>query len=109
VNVTYVIPKEGAPVWFDMIAIPADAPNPGNAHAFIDYLLEPEVIAKITNTVGQANGNQASLPFVNAALREDPSVYPSDEVFGRLAIDKAASPEVIRDLTRRWTRIQTGQ
>lgn len=109
VTVAYVIPTEGAPVWFDMVAIPADAPNADNAYAFVDYLLEPEVIAKITNTVGQANGNSASLPFVKAELRDDPSVYPPDDVFQRLTIDKAASPAVIRDLARRWTRIQTGQ
>ena len=109
VAVTYVIPKEGAPVWFDMVAIPVDAPNPEDAYAFLDYLMEPEVIAGITNAVGQANGNAASLPFVKAELRNDPSIYPPGEVFDRLTVDKAVSPELLRDLARRWTRIQTGQ
>lgn len=109
VQVVYVIPKEGAPVWFDMVAIPTDAPNVDNAYAFLDYLLEPKVIADITNTVGQANGNSAALAFVSDALRNDPSVYPPPEVFQRLTIDKAWQPELLRDIGRRWTRIQTGQ
>lgn len=108
VHVEYVIPKEGAPVWFDMVAIPADAPNVDHAYAFLDYLLEPKVIADITNTVGQANGNAASLPFVKPELRDNPSVYPSPEVFERLTIDKAWEPALISDISRRWIRMQTG-
>jgi putrescine transport system substrate-binding protein len=109
VEVVYVIPKEGAPVWFDMVAIPTDAPNAANAYAFLDYLLEPKVIADVTNTVGQANGNAAALAFVSDSLRNDPSVYPPPEVFARLTIDKAWQPDLLRDIGRRWTRIQTGQ
>jgi putrescine transport system substrate-binding protein len=109
VEVVYVIPREGAPVWFDMVAIPIDAPHPENAHAFLDYLMEPEVIADITNAVGQANGNVASLPHVAQALRDDPTVYPTDEVFARLTVDKAFSAEMLRTIGRAWTRIQAGQ
>jgi putrescine transport system substrate-binding protein len=109
VEVAYVIPKEGAPVWFDMVAIPVDAPNKENAYAFLDYLMEPKVIADITNAVGQANGNAASLPFVAEPLRTDPSIYPTPAVFERLTIDKAWQPDLLRDIGRRWTRIQTGQ
>jgi spermidine/putrescine-binding protein len=92
-----------------MVAIPADAPNVDNAYAFLDYLLEPKVIADISNTVGQANGNAASLPFVKPELLNDPSVYPSPEVFKRLTIDKAWEPALISDISRRWIRMQTGQ
>ena len=109
VHVEYVIPKEGAPVWFDMVAIPRDAPNVDAAYAFLDYLLEPKVIADITNTVGQANGNAASLPFVKQDLRDNPSVYPSPEVFKRLTIDKAWEPALLSDIGRRWIRMQVGQ
>ncbi len=109
VKVVYVIPKEGAPVWFDMVAIPVDAPHPANAHAFLDYLLEPEVIADITNAVGQANGNAASLPFVMQALRDDPTIYPGSEDFARLTVDKTFSPEMMRTIGRAWARIQAGQ
>ena len=108
VEVVYVIPREGASVWFDMVAIPVDAPHPQNAHAFIDYLMEPEVIAAITNTVGQPNGNAASLPFVTQALRDDPTVYPTDADFARLTVDKAFSPEMLRTIGRAWARIQAG-
>ena len=62
VKVVYVIPKEGATVWFDMIAIPVDTPHPENAYACLDYIMEPKVIAAISNLVGEANGNAASLP-----------------------------------------------
>jgi putrescine transport system substrate-binding protein len=108
-EVVYVIPKEGAPVWFDMVAIPVDAPHPENAHAFIDYLMEPEVIADITNVVGQANGNAASLGFVEESLRTNPAVYPSSDDFGRLTVDKAFSPDMLRTIGRAWARIQAGQ
>ena len=108
VEVVYVLPKEGAPVYVDLIAIPVDAPHPGNAHAFVDYIMQPEVIASITNEVGQPNANAASLPFVAAALRNDPAVYPPKEVFERLSLEKDWSPEAVREATRAWTRIRTG-
>ena len=109
IEVVYVIPREGAPVWFDMVAIPIDAPHPQNAHAFLDYLMEPEVMAAITNAVGQANGNAASLPHVAQALRDDPTVYPTDEIFARLTVDKPFAPEMLRTMGRAWARIQSGQ
>jgi len=109
VEVSYVIPKEGAPLWTDLMQIPVDAPHPENAHRFIDYLLEPEVIAAITNTVGQANGNAASLPHVAESIRNDPATYPSSEVYGRLTLDRTWSPEQTREVNRAWTRIKTAQ
>jgi len=109
VEVTYVIPEEGAPLWTDVVAIPVDAPHPDNAHRFIDYLLEPGVIAVISNTVGQANGNLASLPLVAEAVRDDPATYPSDEVYQRLTIDRTWSPEQMRDVNRAWARIKAGE
>jgi len=109
VDVVYVIPKEGAPLWSDMVAIPRDAPHPESAYAFLDYLMEPKVIAAITNTVGQANGNAASLPFVAEAIRNDPSIYPTEEVLKRLSIDRSWSPEQMREIGRAWNRIKTGE
>jgi putrescine transport system substrate-binding protein len=109
VEVSYVIPKEGAPLWTDLVVIPVDAPHPENAHRFIDYLLEPAVIAAITNTVGQANGNAASLPQVAEAIRNDPATYPSAEVYERLTVDRTWSPELMREVNRAWSRIKTGQ
>jgi putrescine transport system substrate-binding protein len=109
VKISYAIPKEGAINYFDMLAIPADAPHPGNAHAFLNYLMEPEVIARVTNKVRFANGNSASLPFVDEAIRNDPNIYPSAEVMSRLHPDLVESQAFSRDLNRSWTRIRTGQ
>jgi len=109
VDVVYVVPKEGAPLWSDMVAIPRDAPHPESAYAFLDYLMEPKVIAAITNTVGQANGNAASLPDVAEAIRNDPSIYPTEEVLKRLSIDRSWSPEQMREIGRAWNRIKTGE
>jgi putrescine transport system substrate-binding protein len=109
VEVVYVIPKEGAPLWTDLIVTPVDAQHPENALRFIDYLLEPRVIAEISNTVGQANGNAASLPHVAEAIRDDPVIYPSAEVYERLTLDRTWSPEMTREVNRAWTRIKTAQ
>jgi putrescine transport system substrate-binding protein len=109
VPVKYAIPKEGAIMWFDMLAIPADAPHPNNAHIFLNYLMEPEVIAAVTNYVSYANGNKASLPFVNEDVRNNPSIYPTDEVKKKLHPHASESQEYSRDLNRAWTRVRTGQ
>ncbi len=109
VNVAYVIPKEGAIMWFDMLAIPADAPHPNNAHAFLNFIMEPEQAAAISNYVSYANGNSASLPFVDDSIKNDPSVYPTEEVKKKLHPHLAESQEFSRDLNRAWTRVRTGQ
>jgi putrescine transport system substrate-binding protein len=109
VQVAYVIPEEGATIWFDSAAIPADAPHPENAHAFLNYLMEPEVIAGVSNDIGYANGNAASLPFVNDSLRSDPAVYPTAEVMKKLHPSTLKSPEFSRAQNRAWTRVKTGQ
>jgi putrescine transport system substrate-binding protein len=109
VEVRYVIPREGAPLWFDTAAIPADAPHPVNAHAFIDFLMEPEVIAAVSNEIGYANCNAAALPYIKDMLRDDPSVYPGAEIREKLHVSQARSPEYSRELNRAWTRIKTGQ
>jgi len=109
VEVRGVIPAEGAPLWTDLIAIPVDAPHPEHAYLFIDYLLEPKVIAAITDTVGEANGNAASLPYVAERIRNDPSIYPSEEVMKRLTIDRSWSLEQMREVNRAWARIKGGE
>jgi len=109
VDVVYVIPKEGAPLWSDMVLVPMDAPHPEYAYAFLDYLLEPQVMAAITNTVGQANGNAASLPYVTEAIRNNPAIYPTEEVFKRLTLDRAWSQELMREIHRAWSRIKSGR
>jgi putrescine transport system substrate-binding protein len=108
VDVRYSVPVEGTIIWFDMLAIPADAPHPGNAHLFIDYLMRPEVAAANTNYVHYANPNAASLDLVDAAIRDDPGIYPPPEVRARLAPNLARSEEFTRKLNRVWTRFTTG-
>ena len=109
IEIAYSIPKEGTVIWFDMLAVPADAPHPNNAHLFINYLLEPEVIAAVSNYVFYANPNAASVEFVEAEILEDPGIYPPPEVKAKLYPDLAHSAEYTRNLTRTWTRFKTGQ
>lgn len=109
VKVAYAIPKEGAINYFDMLAIPADAPHPGNAHAFLNFIMDPAVIAKISDKVRFANGNAASLPLIGETVRNDPAIYPGAEARARLHPDLSESPEFSRELNRAWTRIRTGQ
>ncbi len=109
VNVAYTVPKEGAIMWFDMLAIPADAPHPGNAHAFLNFIMDPAAAAGISNYVAYANGNAASLPLVSDDVKNDASVYPTAEIKKNLHSHLAESPEFSRDLNRAWTRVRTGQ
>lgn len=109
VEIDYTIPEEGTVLWYDMLAIPADAPNPEAAHAFIDYLLRPEVMADITNYVVYANAVPASLEFVDPEIAGDAAVFPTDEVKARLFSAEQVSPQFERLRTRAWTRVRTGQ
>ena len=108
-EVGYLIPEEGAPTLFDFLAIPIDAPHPENAHKFIDYILQPQVVADITNAVFYANPNPASLEFVDEEVKSNPSIYPSAETLAKAFTMKAHSPDFEEVLTRTWTRIKTGQ
>lgn len=108
-DIRYVIPKEGAIRWMDVIAIPKDAPHADNAHAFIDYLLQPEVIASITDHVAYANANRDATALVDAEIAADPGVYPSAEVRAKL-VDPVSLPEDIqRQRVRAWTAIKSGR
>ncbi len=92
-----------------MYAIPADAPHTDNAHAFINYMMKPEVAAANSNFVNYATGNAASLAMVDESVRNDPGVYPPAEVKAKLFPDLAESEEFTRLLNRSWTRFTTGQ
>jgi putrescine transport system substrate-binding protein len=109
VEIKYLIPKEGAVMFFDMLAIPADAKHVKNAHAFIDFLMRPEIAAKNSNFVNYANGNLASLQFISDTVKNDRGVYPSAETKPKLVPDLAETPAFTRVLTRTWTRFKTGQ
>ena len=108
-DIRYSIPKQGALMWFDMLAIPADAPHPENALAFIDYLMKPEVAAANSNFVYYANANAAATALLDEDLRSDPGIYPPPEVRARLRTNLAKSAEFTRLLNRTWTRFTTGR
>ena len=107
-NIAYIVPKEGAVITVDMMAIPADAPHPHNAELWMNYLMRPDVMAGITNYIRYPNGYSGSLPLVNAAIKGDESVYPSSVTRERLTTSRAVPLEYSRLITREWTRFRTG-
>jgi putrescine transport system substrate-binding protein len=109
VTIGYSIPKEGALIWLDSFAIPADAPHPENAHKFIDFMLRPDIAARNSNYVAYANGNKASQEKLDEAVIKDPSIYPSAETFAKLYTTTPNDPGVQREVTRIWTEVTTGQ
>jgi len=108
-RIAYVIPEEGAQMWFDLMAIPADAPRPGNAHRFIDYILRPEVIAKASNHVFYANGNAAAKAHLDRELLEDPGVHPPPSVRKKLYVTHPYPVETEWFVTSLWNRIKEGR
>ena len=108
-TIEYVIPKEGAPIWFDMVTMPADAPDEAAGYAYMNYLLQPQVMAAITNAVKYANGNKAADALVEPALKADNKVYPATEVIGTLYALEAVPLPIDRQRTRIWNSVKTGQ
>lgn len=109
VKVSYAIPKEGAGSFYDMVAIPKDAENLDAAYQFMNYLLKPEVMAEITNSVRFPNGNKAATPLVSKDISGDPSIYPSDAVKAKLYAISDLPAATQRLLTRSWTKIKSGK
>jgi len=107
VEVTYVIPKEGAQLFFDILTIPKDAGNVDEAHAFINFLMQPEIAAENTNFIWYANPIPASLPMIDDEITGDPSIYPPPEVMAKLYISTIKSPAVDRAMNRAWTEVKT--
>jgi putrescine transport system substrate-binding protein len=108
VEVGYIIPNEGALMWFDNMAIPADAPHTAEALEFINYILRPEVVTKASNYVFYANGNAASKPLLDKAVSEDPAIYPSAATVDRLYTTSPKDQRTQRLMTRLWTKVVTG-
>jgi putrescine transport system substrate-binding protein len=109
VEIGYTIPKEGAQMFFDNLAIPKDARNVAEAHEFINFLLRPEVAARNSNFLGYANGNLASQKFIDPAILNDPTVYPDEQTMRRLYVITARDQKTQRLTNRLWTRIKTGR
>ena len=108
VTVEYSVPKEGTMMWFDMMAIPVDAPHKENALKFLDFIMRPDVIAKATNYVNYANGNAASMDLIDESVLSDPAVYPTPEVVDTLFTTTELPQRVQRVATREWTKVKTG-
>ena len=109
VEIAYLIPKEGAGMFFDMLAIPKDAKHPDNAFKFINFLLQPKIMAEITNYVSYANAVPASKPMLKKEILNDPGIYPSAETQKHLFTFVVVPPKVDRIYTRVWTTVKTGK
>jgi putrescine transport system substrate-binding protein len=109
IDISYMVPKEGSILWFDMLAIPKDAPDPDSAYAYMNYIMTPQVIADISDFKRYANANAAAQPLVLAAVRDDPAIYPPPELRQKLAVQLADSADQTRAITRVWQKFKTGQ
>jgi len=109
IEIKYVVPKEGSILWFDMLAIPKDAPDVDSAYAYLNYIMTPQVIADISDFKRYANANSAAQALVLPAVRDDPAIYPPLELRQKLAVQLADSPEQTRAITRMWQKFKTGQ
>jgi len=109
VNIEYVIPKEGALMWFDSFAIPKDAAHVEEAYAFINFMERPEIAAQNSNFVSYANGNAESQKTITPEILKNPSIYPDADTMSRLFTVTAYDTKVQRVLTRIWTKFKTGQ
>jgi len=108
-HLAFRLPKEGSNITYNAFLIPASAPHPEAAHKFLDFILDPKVIAEITNDIHYGNDNVAARPFVNKYILDDPAIYPSPELRAKLYLPEAFGPDYDRQRTRVWTRIKTGQ
>ncbi|NBA96682.1 polyamine ABC transporter substrate-binding protein [Pseudomonas sp. R5(2019)] len=109
VKVSYAIPKEGAGSFYDMVAIPKDAENVEGAYKWMNFLMKPEIMAEITNTVQFPNGNAKATEFVEDAIKNDPGIYPAADVQAKLYAIADLPAATQRILTRSWTKIKSGK
>lgn len=108
VEIEYVLPDEGGLVWMDLLAVPRDAPNAEDALRFINYLLEPTVIAEVTNAAKIANPNLAADALIDPKVRQDPAIYPPPEAMSKLhRVAPESDENYVRERTRMWTRVRT--
>jgi len=106
VTVRYVVPREGSILWFDLVAMPSDAPNVDAAYALMDHLLRPEVAAAFTNATYYPSGNRAAEALVDPAIRGNGDVYPDATVRERLFLHAHQSAEYVRLRNRLWTAVK---
>jgi putrescine transport system substrate-binding protein len=109
IELAYFIPEEGSLIGFDLLAIPKDAPHVANAYLLINYLMNPQVAANISNAIGFANANLAATPLLDASIAADTTIYPTQQEQRRLFAQAEVSSEQSRTITRIWQRFKTGQ
>jgi len=109
IEIKYMVPKEGSILWFDMLGIPKDAPDPDSAYAFMNYMMTPQVSADVADFRRYATANAAAQPLVKPEVLNDPGIYPPPELRQKLAVQLADSPEQTRAITRVWQKFKTGQ
>ncbi len=109
IDLGYVIPEEGSLVGFDLLAIPRDAPHVANAYQLINYLMDPQVAANISNAIGNANANLAATALLDASIASNTAIYPAPDQQQRLFVQTETSSEQSRTITRIWQRFRTGQ
>ena len=109
VSVAYSIPQEGALLWFDVLAIPKDARNKDAAHAFINFVMEPQITADITNYVWYASANAAAMALIDEEITSDPGIFPDAATLAKLWAAPVYNSRQDRDITRAWTRVRTGK
>jgi putrescine transport system substrate-binding protein len=109
VEVGYAIPKEGAEMFFDNLAIPADAKNVNEAHELINYLYRPDIAARNSDFLSYANGNLASQKLVNPRILNDKNIYPDEATLKKLFVITARDPATQRVINRLWTKVKTGR
>ena len=108
VEIAYNAPSEGALMWCDQMAIPADAPNPEGAHVFLNFIMDAQNMADASNYVYYANGNEASMPLLAEDVIGDTAIYPDEATLDNLYITTPYDPRVQRTVTRLWTKIKSG-
>src|ERR1700682_2560958 len=109
IEIGYAIPREGAQMFFDNLAIPADAKNVAEAYELINYLYRPEVAAKNSDFLSYANGNLASQKLVDPKILNDKNIYPDEATLKKLFVITARDPATQRIINRLWTRVKTGR
>jgi len=108
-TIRYNLPKEGAIMFFDMLAIPADAQHVKNAHRFINYLMSTEVAVKNTNALRYTTSNASAIPLLDKSLTDNKNYYPTADAIRKMSPNLARSQEFTRLLNRTWTRFKTGK
>ena len=109
INIEYIIPKEGALMWFDNFAIPKDAPHPEEALAFINFMMKPEIAAKNANYISYASGSEGAQKFIDKAILDNPAIYPSKETQQKLFTVTTYPQKVQRVVTRTWSDFKRGK